>query len=156
MLTFVSMTDGESGENVSVPGAKPPQSTQPQPPQNPLDRKCEHRHYPLHLSGGGSMNPVIFGVIAGLLFGAVDVALMIPMEFADKKTAMLGAFLSRFAIGFLIPLVRMPLPPFVIGGIVGLLVSLPDAVITKAYVPILATGLLGGLAIGWAAGRFTA
>lgn len=102
------------------------------------------------------MNPLLFGVIAGLVFAAIDVALMIPMEFADKKTAMLGAFLSRFAIGFLIPLVKMPVPPVVIGGIVGLLISLPDAVITKAYAPILATGLVGGLIIGWAAGRFAA
>lgn len=100
------------------------------------------------------MNPLLFGVVAGLLFGAVDVALMIPMDFPDKKTAMLGAFASRFAIGFLIPLVRMPLPPWAIGGLVGLLVSIPDAIITKAYVPILATGLIGGLAIGWAAGRY--
>ena len=100
------------------------------------------------------MNPVLFGVVAGLLFGAADVALMIPMDFPDKKTAMLGAFASRFAIGFLIPLVRMPLPPWAIGGLVGLLVSIPDAIITKAYVPILATGLIGGLAIGWAAGRY--
>jgi hypothetical protein len=102
------------------------------------------------------MNPIVFGVIAGLVFAAIDVALMIPMEFADKKTAMLGAFLSRFAIGFLIPLVKMPLPALVTGGIVGLLISLPDAVITKAYAPILGTGLIGGLAIGWAAGRFAA
>ena len=102
------------------------------------------------------MNPLHFGLIAGLLFAAIDVSLMIPMEFPDKKTAMLGAFLSRFAIGFLIPLVKMPVPPVVIGGIVGLLISLPDAVITKAYAPILATGLVGGLVIGWAAGRFVA
>jgi len=102
------------------------------------------------------MNPLHFGLIAGLLFAAMDVALMIPIEFSDKKTAMLGAFLSRFAIGFLIPLVKMPVPPVVIGGIVGLLISLPDAVITKAYAPILATGLVGGLVIGWAAGRFVA
>lgn len=102
------------------------------------------------------MNPVVFGLIAGLVFGAIDVALMIPMEFADKKTAMLGAFLSRFAIGFLIPLVKLPIPPVLIGGLVGLLVSVPDAVITKAYAPILGTGLVGGLIIGWAAGRFTA
>lgn len=100
------------------------------------------------------MSPVLFSLIAGLVFGTVDVALMLPLEFPDKKTALLGAFLSRFAIGFLIPLVRMPIPHWAIGGIVGLLISLPDAVITKAYAPILATGLIGGLAIGWAAGRF--
>ena len=102
------------------------------------------------------MNPVVFGLIAGLLFGAIDVALMIPMDFPDKKTALLGAFLSRFAIGFLIPLVKMPIAPVLTGGLVGLLVSLPDAVITRAYAPILGTGLVGGLIIGWAAGRFAA
>ena len=102
------------------------------------------------------MNPVVFGVLAGLVFGAVDVALMLPMEFPDKKTALLGAFASRFAIGFLIPLVKMPIPAWAIGAVVGLLISLPDAIITKAYAPILGSGLVGGLVIGWAAGRFTA
>ena len=102
------------------------------------------------------MNPMVFGVIAGLIYAAIDVALMIPLDFADKKTAMLGAFLNRFAIGVLIPLVKLPFPSVIVGGIVGLLISLPDAVITKAYGPILGTGLAGGLVIGWAAGRFAA
>jgi hypothetical protein len=100
------------------------------------------------------MNPILFGVVAGVLFGAIDVALMLPVEFPDKKTALFGAFLSRFAIGFIIPLVQMPLPGWAVGALVGLLVSLPDAVITKAYVPILATGVIGGAIIGWAAGRY--
>jgi hypothetical protein len=90
------------------------------------------------------------------VFGAVDVGLMLPMDFPDKKTALIGAFASRFAIGFLIPLVEMPLPSVAIGALVGLVISLPDAVITKAYVPILATGVIGGAIIGWAAGRFNA
>ena len=102
------------------------------------------------------MNAVIFGLIAGLVFGAADVALMLPMEFPDKKTALLGAFASRFAIGFLIPLVKLPVPAWAIGAIVGLLISIPDAIITKAYAPIFGTGLLGGLIIGWAAGRWAA
>jgi len=78
---------------------------------------------------------------------------MLPMDFPDKHTALAGAFLNRFAIGFLIPMVNMPLPKWLAGGIVGLLVSLPDAVITNAYVPIIATGVAGGMIIGWAAGR---
>ena len=102
------------------------------------------------------MNPVIFGLIAGLVFGAVDVALMLPMEFQDKKTALLAAFFSRFAIGFLIPLVKMPIPPWAVGAVVGVLISIPDAIITKSYVPILLSGLIGGLAIGWDSGRFVA
>lgn len=102
------------------------------------------------------MRPVAFALLAGLAFGAVDVALMLPLEFPDKRAALLGAFASRFAIGFLIPLVKLPLPAWAIGGLVGLLVSLPDALITGAYAPILGTGLLGGLLIGWAASRFAA
>lgn len=102
------------------------------------------------------MNPIVFGTIAGLVFAAINVALMIPMDFPDKRTAMLGAFASRFAIGFLIPLVKLPMPVWAIGALVGLLISLPEAIITKAYAPILGTGLIGGLVIGWVAGRFTA
>lgn len=100
------------------------------------------------------MSPIAFAVLAGLVFGIVDVLLMIPLTFPDKKTAMLGAFLSRFAIGFLIPLVRLPLSPWLIGALVGLLISLPDAVITKSYAPILIGGVVGGTVVGWASGRW--
>jgi hypothetical protein len=48
----------------------------------------------------------------------------------------------------------MPLP--VSGALVGLLVSLPDAIVTKAYVPILAIGVAGGALIGWIAGAVLA
>ena len=75
-------------------------------------------------------SPFAFAVTAGIAFGVIDVLLMIPLNHPDKKTAMIGAFLSRFAIGLLIPLVKAPMPPWLIGGMVGLLVSLPDAVIT--------------------------
>lgn len=100
------------------------------------------------------MSPIAFGLLAGLLFGAIDVALMIPMTFADKMTAMLAAFASRFAIGFLIAVTRMPVPGWVRGALVGLLISVPDAIVTKAYVPILASGVIGGAIIGALSGRF--
>jgi hypothetical protein len=102
------------------------------------------------------MPPLPFAVAAGLAFGVLDVLLMIPLNFPDKKTAMLGAFLSRFAIGFLIPLVTFPLSPWLAGGLVGLLISLPDAVITKSYAPILISGVVGGMIIGWASGKWVA
>ena len=38
--------------------------------------------------------------------------------------------------------------------LVGLLVSLPDAIVTKAYAPILVVGLLFGAIGGWIAGRW--
>ena len=102
------------------------------------------------------MNPILFGVIAGLIFGALDVALMIPMTHPNKGTAMLGAFFSRFAIGFLIGVTRMPVPGWVRGLIVGVLISIPDAIVTKAYVPIMATGAIGGAIIGALAGKLAA
>ena len=99
------------------------------------------------------MNNIVFGILAGLAFGAADVALMIPMTFPDKKTAMLAAFASRFAIGFLIGVTRMPIPGWARGAIVGLLISIPDAIVTKAYAPILASGVIGGAIIGAIASR---
>lgn len=100
------------------------------------------------------MNPILFGIIAGLIFGAADVALMIPMKHPDKGTAMLGAFASRFAIGFIIGVTRMPVPGWLRGIIIGVLISIPDAIITKAYIPILATGIVGGAIIGALSGKF--
>jgi hypothetical protein len=100
-----------------------------------------------------NISPMLFGLLAGVGFGVVAVGLMLPMQFADKPTALLAAFLSRFAIGFLIPFCKLPLPPVAIGVVVGLLVSLPDAVVTKAYAPILIVGSLGGALIGWLSGK---
>ena len=95
------------------------------------------------------MSRVAVGLIAGLIFGAVDVALMLPMSFPDKRTALVAAFLSRFGIGLVIPLVNLPTwPGWLVGVAFGVLLSLPDAVVTKAYAPILISGAIGGLIIG--------
>ena len=95
------------------------------------------------------MSKVILGLIAGVVFGALDVGLMLPMSFPDKTAALLGAFTSRFAIGFVIGCVQLPsLPGWLVGLLFGLLISLPDAIITHKYIPILVLGGLGGLVIG--------
>ena len=95
------------------------------------------------------MSRLAIGLICGLIFGAVDVALMLPMSFPDKRTALLAAFLSRFGIGLIIPLVNLPTwPGWLVGVTFGVLLSLPDAIVTKAYVPILIGGAIGGLVIG--------
>lgn len=102
------------------------------------------------------MSAIVFGVVAGLAFGALSVGLMLPMSFPDKTTALLAAFTDRFAIGFLIPLVSMPVPGPMRGLIVGLLVSIPSAIISKTYVPILVVGTFGGGVIGWLSTKFAA
>src|SRR4030095_11257602 len=95
------------------------------------------------------MSKVILGLIAGSVFGALDVALMLPMSFPDKTTALLGAFTSRFGIGFVLGCVQLPSSPgWLVGLLFGLLISLPDSIITHKYVPILVLGGIGGLVIG--------
>src|SRR4051794_25929308 len=95
------------------------------------------------------MTPLISGLLSGLIFGAVSAGMMLPMSFPDKTTALLAAFFSRFGIGLVVALVQLPSwPGWLIGLVFGLLLSLPDALVTKAYAPILIVGALGGLIIG--------
>jgi hypothetical protein len=102
------------------------------------------------------MTRIGLGVILGLGIGAVDVLLMLPLSFPDKRAALLGAFCARFALGFFSATVRVPLPPVASGVLVGILTSLPDAIITKAYAPIMATGVVFGAIAGWIVGRWAA
>jgi hypothetical protein len=100
------------------------------------------------------MTRVPLGVLLGLAVGAVDVLLMLPLDFPDKRSALLGAFCARFALGFFAATVRIPLSPVASGIIVGILTSAPDAIITKAYAPILVTGIIFGAVAGWIVGRW--
>jgi hypothetical protein len=102
------------------------------------------------------MNRLLLGILIGLGFGALDVVLMLPMSFPDKRAALAAAFLDRFAIGFLAAQVRMPFPSWAAGAIVGLLVSLPSAVVTKAYTPIIMLGIIGGAICGLVAHKWGA
>ncbi len=90
-----------------------------------------------------------FAIYAGLVFGVLDVIPMFFMDLPDKGIAIAGAFINRFAIGFIIPLINIKLSGSLTGLIIGILLSLPDAIITKAYVPILSFGITGGLIIGF-------
>jgi hypothetical protein len=94
------------------------------------------------------MPKLTLGIICGVVYGLFSVATMIPLEFLDKKAAMLGAFINRFSIGFVIGIASLPLPGWASGLLIGLLLSLADAIITKTYVPILGLGAIGGLIIG--------
>jgi hypothetical protein len=94
------------------------------------------------------MSKLMLGAVCGLIWGALSAASMIPLEFSDKKAALIGAFLNRFAIGFVLGAARLPVPAWLNGLIFGVLLSLPDAIITKVYVPILVLGAIGGVVIG--------
>ena len=95
------------------------------------------------------MSNLTLGLISGFAFGAVSVATMLPMSFPDKRTALLAAFINRFAIGLVIGCVALPgWPGWLVGLVFALLLSLPAALITKAYAPILIIGAIGGVVIG--------
>ena len=99
------------------------------------------------------MSHLMLGVICGLAFGALNVGIMMPMALPNKSDAMSAAFVNRFGIGLLIPLVTLPMPYWAAGLVISLLLSLPAAIITKRYVPILVIGAVGGAVIGYIAGR---
>ncbi len=96
-----------------------------------------------------------FALLAGLLPGTSLTALTIPLPFptaAEKRTAMGAAFLDRFLLGFVIgPVADGPGANGILtGAALGLGLSIPTAIITKSYIPILPLGLVGGLAVGLA------
>lgn len=100
------------------------------------------------------MSRLLLGVICGLAFGIVDVGIMLPMNFPDKQAAITAAFIARFGIGFAVGAARLPWPGWLVGLCFGLLLSVPDAIITKSYGPIIGMGAIGGTIIGVVVGRF--
>ncbi len=93
------------------------------------------------------------GLIAGLAFGVIDIIPMLFMDLPNRLIAIAGAFTGRFAIGFLIPNTSLPFAGWINGLLIGLLLSIPDAIITGAYAPILGFGAVGGIIIGFIVNR---
>ncbi len=95
------------------------------------------------------MSKMLLGLLCGMGFGVVDVLVMLPLQFEDRTAALTGAFFNRFAIGFVIGATNLPVAGWVHGLLFGLLLSLPDAIITKAWAPIMGFGAIGGVIIGF-------
>lgn len=103
------------------------------------------------------MSRILLGAISGVVFGIVDVALMIPIPFPpekDKNLAMIGAFINCCVIGFVIGAANLSLPGWLSGLIFGLVITLPTAVITKTYIPILPVAAIGGAVIGFVVAKW--
>ena len=95
----------------------------------------------------------LFALIAGLIVGTVDTLVMVPLPFPSpeaKRTAMIAAFIERFFLGFVVGPVAAGLDAngILVGAVLGLGFSVPTALVTKSYVPIIALGLVGGVAVG--------
>src|SRR5476651_2319606 len=95
------------------------------------------------------MTNVVKGLIAGLIFGMVSIIPMFFMKFENKANAVTASFISRLAIGFIIFNMALPMPGWEKGALVGVVLSLPDALVTRQYAPILGLGLIGGIVCGF-------
>jgi len=77
---------------------------------------------------------------------------MIPLKYENNRKrieAMSAAFLERFMIGFLIPNVNLGIHPALAGLLLGVGLSVPSAIITRAYAPIIGMGIAGSAIIGF-------
>ena len=78
--------------------------------------------------------------------------IMIPLKYENSRKrmeAMSAAFIERFMIGFLIPNTEPGIHPALTGLLLGTGLSLPSAIITRAYAPIIGIGIVGSVIIGF-------
>ncbi|MFC1948271.1 hypothetical protein ACFLXY_10170 [Chloroflexota bacterium] len=97
------------------------------------------------------MNGITLGIICGLVFGILDVLVMLPMKVDNRRKkieSLVGAFVERFALGLIIPNIDISLHPITTGALFGLLLSIPTALIVRVYIPIIGIGVVGGIVIG--------
>ena len=97
------------------------------------------------------MDPIPLGIVFGIGLAAVSVAMMVPMQWESRRRqmeAIAAAATDRFMIGLLIPNTDLDLPRWLTGVVIGVALSIPDAITTKAYPQILGLGLAGGLLLG--------
>ena len=97
------------------------------------------------------MEPIPLGIVFGIGLAAVAVAIMVQMQWPSRREqieASAAAAANRFMVGLLIPTTDLDLPRWLTGIVIGVALSLPEAIVTKAYPPILGLGLAGGLVLG--------
>jgi drug/metabolite transporter (DMT)-like permease len=95
------------------------------------------------------MNPIVIGILLGIVAGVIDV---IPMVL-KKLTwdANLSAFVMWIVVGFFIAAIDLKIQPIIEGILIALLALLPSAILIgwkepKSLLPILTmTIILGGL-----------
>lgn len=98
------------------------------------------------------MDVITLGLFCGVFFGLFSSLIMVPMKFDSKREkyeAISSSFLDRFMIGLIIPNATFGLDPLISGLILGIGLSLPSAIITRVYAPIIVIGAIGGLVIGF-------
>jgi len=101
------------------------------------------------------MNPVLLGMLCGVVFGVADVLMTVLGSHPDvSRSTLWQAFSSRLAIGVLGANVSPGIDCVISGAVAGLLISLPDAFALHSYLGVLGTGLVFGALAGWAAKKW--
>ena len=99
------------------------------------------------------MQKIKFGLIAGLVFAILDVIPMFFLDIPERNLAIISAFINRLVMGLLIFTTDWQMQKWMSGLLIGILLSLPYAIIAKTYGPILGAGAVGGIIIGYVAQR---
>ncbi len=100
------------------------------------------------------MDPVPLGIVFGAGFAALELTTLARLRWANRRykvEALTAAAIERFMIGLLIPTADLGTPRWLTGVILGITLSLPSALLTKAYQPLIGMGIVAGLVLGIAA-----
>jgi len=98
------------------------------------------------------MNPIVTGILLGIVAGIIDVIPMIIKKLTWD--ANISAFTMWIVVGFFIAAIDLNIQPIIEGILMALLILMPCAILIgwkepKSLLPILAmTILLGGM-LGW-------
>jgi hypothetical protein len=97
------------------------------------------------------VDPIPLGIIFGIVLVAFDLTMLARLHWATRDQeieALAAAAIERFMLGLLIPTADLGTPRWLAGVILGLTLSLPTAILTRAYQPIIGVGLVAGLVLG--------
>lgn len=97
------------------------------------------------------MDPLTLGILFGVALASFDVATLARLRWpsrAQKLDALAAAAIERFMLGLLIPTVDLGTARWLAGVILGVGLSLPSALLTRAYQPVIGVGLVAGLLLG--------
>ena len=97
------------------------------------------------------MDPIPLGILLGIGFAAVATGPMLSMTWEtrrEKFEAIAGSIALRFITGVAITTIDLDTVRWMTGLVVGVAISVPSAIVTRMYLPILSVGAIGGLVVG--------